>query len=95
MKANPTLSPNGNIAVLHQFENPPGDHAARLIEAAGLKGLQFGSAQVSDIHANFIISSNETSASDVEALIAHIRDTVAERFGVRLETEVRIVGERS
>ncbi len=75
------------------FKNPPGDHAARLIEAAGLKGLQFGSARVSDVHANFIISANHTSARDVEDLIEHIRDRVAERFDIRLETEVRIVGE--
>ena len=75
------------------FKNPPGKHAAQLIEAAGLKGFCLGSACVSDKHANFIISKPGTSASDVEALIEHIRRTVADRFDVRLETEVRIVGE--
>ena len=75
------------------FKNPPGKHAAQLIEAAGLKGFCLGSACVSDKHANFIISNENTSASDVEALIEHIRHTVAERFDVELETEVRILGE--
>ncbi len=75
------------------FKNPPGQHAARLIEEAGLKGYRLGTARVSDKHANFIISSSETSASDVEALIEHVRAVVSERFGIELETEVRIVGE--
>ncbi len=75
------------------FKNPPGDHAARLIEAAGLKGHCLGSACVSDKHANFIISSADTTAADVEALIGFVRERVRERFGVELETEVRIVGE--
>ena len=75
------------------FKNPPGKHAARLIEAAGLKGHCLGTACVSDKHANFIISNDDTAASDVEALIEHIRRVVEERFDVRLETEVRIVGE--
>jgi UDP-N-acetylmuramate dehydrogenase len=75
------------------FKNPPGEHAAQLIEAAGLKGHHLGSARVSAKHANFIISDADTRAADVEALIEHIRDTVAEKFDVQLETEVRIVGE--
>ncbi|MCP4875445.1 MAG: UDP-N-acetylmuramate dehydrogenase [Gammaproteobacteria bacterium] len=75
------------------FKNPPGKHAAQLIEAAGLKGFCLGGACVSDKHANFIISDRTTTASDVEALIAHIRETVAQKFDIRLETEVRIVGE--
>jgi UDP-N-acetylmuramate dehydrogenase len=75
------------------FKNPPGKHAAQLIEAAGLKGFRLGSASISDKHANFIISSAETTASDIEALIQKIRDTVADQFQVELETEVRIVGE--
>jgi len=75
------------------FKNPPGKHAAQLIEAAGLKGYGLGTARVSDKHANFIISNDDTVASDVEALIEYVRKTVAERFDVRLETEVRIVGE--
>jgi UDP-N-acetylmuramate dehydrogenase len=75
------------------FKNPPGKYAAQLIEAAGLKGYCLGTACVSDMHANFIISSEATTARDVEALIEYIRRTVADRFGVELETEVRIVGE--
>ncbi len=75
------------------FKNPPGDHAARLIEAAGLKGHRHGTARVSDKHANFIISASDTRAADVEALIELIRERVAEQFGVELEAEVRIVGE--
>ena len=76
------------------FKNPPGRHAAQLIEAAGLKGFCLGNACVSDKHANFIISNEQTTAADVEALIEHIRNTVAEKFAVELETEVRIIGER-
>jgi UDP-N-acetylmuramate dehydrogenase len=75
------------------FKNPPGKHAAQLIEAAGLKGYCLGAACVSDKHANFIISSSATTASDVEALIEYIRATVAAKFDIRLESEVRIVGE--
>jgi UDP-N-acetylmuramate dehydrogenase len=77
------------------FKNPPGQHAAQLIEAAGLKGHRLGSARVSDKHANFIISDAATRAVDVEALIEHIREQVAVQFEVRLESEVRIVGEAS
>ena len=75
------------------FKNPPGDHAARLIEAAGLKGARIGDAVVSEKHANFIINHGAARAADVEALIAHVRDTVARVHGVELTTEVRIVGE--
>jgi UDP-N-acetylmuramate dehydrogenase len=75
------------------FKNPPGHHAAQLIEAAGLKGYRLGSARVSDKHANFIISDSDTTAADVEALIAYLRESVAARFDVELETEVCIVGE--
>ena len=75
------------------FKNPPGKHAAKLIEASGLKGHRHGTARVSDKHANFIISEAGTTARDVEALIGLIRATVQEQFDVRLDTEVRIVGE--
>jgi len=74
------------------FTNPPGDHAARLIEAAGLKGFRIGDASVSDKHANFIINHGQASAQDLERLIRHVRDTVARVHGVMLEPEVRIVG---
>jgi UDP-N-acetylmuramate dehydrogenase len=75
------------------FKNPPGDHAARLIESAGLKGTRIGDAVVSEKHANFIINSGEARAADLERLIRHVQATVQQRFGVLLEPEVRIVGE--
>ena len=75
------------------FQNPPGDHAARLIEAAGLKGFRIGGAEVSPKHANFIINADAASAEDIESLINHVQDTVEEQHGVRLKHEVRIVGE--
>jgi len=76
------------------FKNPPGDHAARLIEAAGLKGLRIGGAEVSPKHANFIINTGGATAADIEALIQHVRDTVLARHGLRLDTEVQFLGER-
>ncbi len=75
------------------FRNPPGGHAARLIEDSGLKGWRIGNACVSEKHANFIINLGGASASDIEALITHVRDTVQRRHGVSLIPEVRIVGE--
>ncbi len=77
------------------FKNPPGDHAARLIQACDLKGYRLRTARVSEKHANFIISDEDTLASDVEALIETIRERVQERFGVLLHPEVRVVGEAS
>jgi UDP-N-acetylenolpyruvoylglucosamine reductase len=78
------------------FRNPEGDHAARLIEACGLKGCAFGGARVSEKHANFIVNpEGMASAADIEALIAHVRRVVADRTGVLLEPEVQIVGERA
>jgi UDP-N-acetylmuramate dehydrogenase len=75
------------------FRNPPGDHAARLIEAAGLKGLQVGGAQVSSLHANFIVNTGTASAADIEALLVLVQTVVAQRFDVTLVPEVKIVGE--
>jgi UDP-N-acetylmuramate dehydrogenase len=75
------------------FRNPPGDHAARLIEAAGLKGFRIGGAEVSPKHANFIINTGDATATDIEELIEHVRQTVIEEHGVELKHEVRIVGE--
>ncbi|HUA27014.1 MAG TPA: UDP-N-acetylmuramate dehydrogenase [Steroidobacteraceae bacterium] len=75
------------------FTNPPGDHAARLIEATGLKGLRIGDASVSMKHANFIINHGAATAADVESLIVRVQDEVQRAHGVRLQTEVRIVGE--
>jgi UDP-N-acetylmuramate dehydrogenase len=75
------------------FTNPPGDHAARLIEAAGLKGLRIGGAVVSTKHANFILNEGEATARDIEALIGRVQQEVERAQGRRLTPEVRIVGE--
>ncbi len=75
------------------FRNPPGDHAARLIEAAGLKGFAIGGAEVSEKHANFIINREAATATDIEDLIEHVQQTVKEVHDVDLVHEVRIVGE--
>lgn len=77
------------------FRNPPGEHAARLIESAGLKGHRIGAAVISDKHANFIINSGAASAADVEALIEHIIERVEACHGIRLRPEVCILGEAS
>ncbi|MEL7535982.1 MAG: UDP-N-acetylmuramate dehydrogenase [Pseudomonadota bacterium] len=75
------------------FRNPPGDHAARLIEAAGLKGTRLGGAQVSPKHANFIINADGATAADIEQLIETVQSTVAQEHGVELVHEVRMLGE--
>ncbi len=75
------------------FRNPQGDHAARLIESCGLKGLRIGGACVSEKHANFIVNLGWASARDIERLIESVRGQVKSRQGVDLEPEVRIVGE--
>ena len=75
------------------FTNPPGDHAARLIETAGLKGFRQGGAVVSLKHANFLVNEGQATAADIEGLIAHVRAEVLRVHGVELSTEVRIVGE--
>ena len=86
--------PVGQLSCGSVFTNPPGDHAARLIESAGLKGEAIGKAQVSDKHANFIVNTGDADADDIEDLIARVQARVEEVHGVTLHTEVRIVGER-
>lgn len=76
------------------FRNPPGDHAARLIEHCGLKGVRIGGAQVSEKHANFIVNTGNATATDIERLIEHVENSVEARTNVRLMREVRIIGER-
>jgi len=73
------------------FKNPEGDSAGRLIDAAGLKGYSIGGAEVSTLHANFIVNRNAATSRDIESLIDHIRATVKDRFGVELQLEVRLV----
>ena len=76
------------------FRNPPRDHAARLIEACGLKGFGRGGVRVSEKHANFIVNPRGAGrAADIEWLIEHIQRVVYQMKGVVLHTEVRIVGE--
>lgn len=75
------------------FRNPPGDFAARLIEASGLKGYVIGGAQVSEKHANFIVNVGGANALDIELLIQHMRETVLEKQGVALQQEVKVLGE--
>jgi UDP-N-acetylmuramate dehydrogenase len=78
------------------FRNPPGDHAARLIESCGLKGYAVGGARVSEMHANFIVNpGGRGSAADIENLIEHVRNTVLAQRGVELIPEVRILGEKA
>jgi UDP-N-acetylmuramate dehydrogenase len=77
------------------FKNPPGDHAARLIEVSGLKGFKVGGAHVSEKHANFFVNDGDATAADVEALIEHVRTAVEQRQGIKLSTEVRIIGDRA
>ena len=75
------------------FKNPAGDHAGRLIEAAGLKGTRIGNAEISTKHGNFFINHGDTKAEDVHALIRLTQETVFKKFGVELELEVELVGE--
>ena len=75
------------------FKNPPGDSAGRLIDAAGLKGMRIGGAQISPKHANFIVNLGGATADDVLALMAEMRNRVFQRFGIELEPEVRIIGQ--
>ncbi len=75
------------------FKNPQEESAGRLIESAGLKGKKIGGAQVSDRHANFIVNTGKAKASDVLALMDIIKKTVLEVHGVRLEPEIKIIGE--
>ena len=74
------------------FKNPPGDHAGRLLEACGLKGLRVGGAEVSDRHANVIVNAGGATAADVRKLMARMRDEVRDRFGVDLRPEVEDLG---
>jgi len=75
------------------FRNPPGDFAARLVEACGLKGHKIGGAQVSEKHANFIVNLGDATAADIEQLIDLMRETVKKEYGIELQQEVRVIGE--
>lgn len=77
------------------FKNPAGDHAGRLIEAAGLKGMRIGEAEISTVHGNFFVNHGETKASEVRELIDLTRATVKKKLGIELELEVELVGDWS
>lgn len=91
ISSQPLQQPNAGSV----FRNPPGDHAARLIEACGLKGMRRGGAEISQKHSNFIVNTGGASAADIEGLIDFAQAAVREHFGVELEREVRIIGERA
>jgi len=74
------------------WKNPPGEHAGRLIELAGLKGARAGGAEISSVHANFIVNRSGATAADVIALMGRAQAAVRERSGIELEAEVRILG---
>jgi len=74
------------------FKNPPGDYAGRIIEEVGLKGLRVGDAEVSEVHANFIVNRGRAKASDVISLIGIIKEKVFKERKILLEPEIRIVG---
>ena len=87
--------PIGEWSCGSTFTNPPGDHAARLIEAAGLKGFRIGDIMVSPKHANFLLNVEAATAADVEKLVAHIQEEVRRQFNVALVPEFRTVGENA
>lgn len=74
------------------FRNPPDRAAGALIEECGLKGFSYGGAEVSPVHANFIVNTGTASAADVAEVIRHVHKTVRERHGVELQTEVKFLG---
>ncbi|MFQ5659095.1 MAG: UDP-N-acetylmuramate dehydrogenase [Gammaproteobacteria bacterium] len=84
--------PMGERSCGSVFRNPKNDHAARLIDECGLKGARIGNARVSDKHANFIINDGSATAADIENLILHVQQVVIDKFGIKLEAEVDIVG---
>ncbi len=87
--------PTGVASCGSVFKNPENDYAARLIEQCGLKSCSIGGAEVSPMHANFIVNHGDATAADIERLIERVRDTVERDTGVRLQPEVRIIGEKA
>ncbi len=77
------------------FKRPPGGYVGPMVQELGLKGHRIGGAQVSEKHAGFIVNADTATAADVLALIRHVREQVQARFGVWLETEVRVIGEEA
>lgn len=87
-KTQPTGPSAGSV-----FTNPPGDFAGRLIEACELKGLQIGGAQISEMHANFILNLGDAKARDIKEAIKKVKLEVAKKFNIQLEEEIRYLGE--
>ena len=77
------------------FKNPPGDYAGQLLEAAGLKGMRIGQAEISRVHANFFVNLGEATAAQVRELIDCARETVRREFNVELELEIQLLGDWS
>jgi UDP-N-acetylmuramate dehydrogenase len=75
------------------FKRPEGDFPGRVIEAAGLKGTRVGQIEVSSVHANYLVNLGGGTSEDALALIELVRETVRERLGIELESEVRFIGE--
>lgn len=84
--------PTGEPSCGSTFRNPPGDYAARLIEACGLKGFRIGAMEVSPKHANFLINTGNATAAEALRLVQHLQTTVQERFGVILHPEFKWIG---
>ena len=88
-----TQPPGASIGSM--FKNPPGDHAGRLLEAAGLKGMRIGQAEISRVHANFFVNLGGATAGQVRALIDRAREAVRTQFDIPLELEIQFIGEWS
>jgi UDP-N-acetylmuramate dehydrogenase len=87
-----SAQPIGQFSGGSVFKNPKGDYSARLVETAGLKGYRIGGAYVSEKHANFIINDKTATAEDIEQLIAYIQDVIFNKFNIKLEPEVKMLG---
>jgi UDP-N-acetylmuramate dehydrogenase len=87
-----SIQPSG-ASLGSTFKNPTGDHAGRLIEAAGLKGTRIGGVEISQLHANFLVNDGTGCAEDYRKLIALVKQTVREQFAVELETEIELFGD--
>ena len=88
-----TNQPGGSLSAGSVFKNPPGQSAGEIIDQCGLKGLSVGGSQVSDKHANFVTASTGTSARDIFLLVAQVQKKVLEMTGIKLEPEIRFLGE--
>ncbi len=87
-----TTQPRGSRTFGSVFKNPPGDSAGRLLDAAGLKGVRHGGAEISTVHANFIVNLGDATTGDVLCLMGIMREAVIRSCGVSLEPEVRLLG---